>query len=139
MTIVGFNFNKINVEKKNQIKSKVNISNNVSIRNIKKTDLSLGNAKQEGLKFEFVFTSRFDPEIGEIVLEGDVLMIEDKPKVKEILDSWKKNKKIPSETMTRVLNSVLSRCNIEALILSKEVNLPPPIPMPKVNVNPEKE
>jgi len=31
-----------------------------------------------------------------------------------------------------VINSILGRCNIQALIMSKELNMPPPIPMPKV-------
>ena len=43
-------------------------------------------------------------------------------------------KKIAKDIMSRVLNAVLAKCNIEALILSQEVNLPPPIPLPKVTM-----
>ena len=53
-------------------------------------------------------------------------------KQEEILKSWKKSKQVPKETMTEILNTVLMRCNVEALMLSRDVNLPPPIPMPKV-------
>ena len=38
------------------------------------------------------------------------------------------------EVMAQVINSVLTKSNIQALILSRDVNLPPPIPMPKVNM-----
>jgi len=40
--------------------------------------------------------------------------------------------KVPKDIMSGVLNTVLTKCNIEALILSQKVNLPPPIPLPSV-------
>ena len=48
------------------------------------------------------------------------------------MKGWKKNKAIPKEAMTAVINTALTKCNIQALILSQQVNLPPPIPLPKV-------
>ena len=45
-----------------------------------------------------------------------------------------KDKKIPKEVMTPVLNNILAKSNVEALVLSRELNLPPPIPLPKVEV-----
>ena len=132
--IVGFNFNKVNVERKEAAKGKINISNNVAIKDIEQKELPFGKEKQNALKFTFEFTSKYEPEIGAIVLGGDVLFVDDAKKIKEILDSWKKDKKISREVMASVLNNVLTRCNIQALILSQEVNLPPPVPLPKVKV-----
>jgi hypothetical protein len=134
MAVIGFNFNKITVEKKEINKGKVNISNNVAIKNIEQKDISLGKDKQDALKFKFEFTSKYEPGLGSILLGGDVLFLTDAKKSKEVLDGWKKDKKVPKEIMANILNTVLSRCNIQALILSQEVNLPPPIPMPKVKV-----
>ena len=34
--------------------------------------------------------------------------------------------------MSKVLNFVLAKCNIKALALSQDVNLPPQIPLPKL-------
>ena len=59
MPIVGFNFTKINVERKNTIKGKINISNDISLKDVKERDLSLGGAKQKGLSFVFNFTELF--------------------------------------------------------------------------------
>ena len=42
------------------------------------------------------------------------------------------SKKVPKDVMTAILNTVLTKCNIEALILSQKVNLPAPIPLPAV-------
>ena len=73
--------------------------------------------------------------MGSIMFEGEILYHEDPKKVKEIIADWKKDKKLPKELMALMLNTILSKCNIQALILSQEVNLPSPIPLPKVQVN----
>ena len=132
MTIVGFNFTKINVEKTKTASGSVNIQNNVSIKNVEESSLSLGQAKQKGLKFTFEFVSKYEPNIGSITLIGDVLYLEEAKKVEEMFKEWKKDKKLPKEVMTAILNTALTKCNIEALILSQQINLPPPIPLPKV-------
>lgn len=132
MAIVGFNFTKINVERKDIQKGKINISNNVAIKDIKPTDISLGKEKQNALKFTFEFTSKYDPKIGSILLGGDLMFLGDAKKIKETHEGWKKDKSVPKDIMTIILNTVLTKCNIQALILSQEVNLPPPVPLPKV-------
>jgi len=132
MAIVGFNFTKILVEKKARIKGKVDIKNNVSVKNVETAELSLGRTKEKALKFTFEFTSEYSPDIGQILFNGDVLYMSENSNQDEILKGWKKNKQIPKETMGEILNTVLMRCNVEALLLSRDVNLPPPIPMPKI-------
>ena len=132
MTIVGFNFTKIEAEKKDIIKGKININNNVHINKVEEKDLALGNQKQKVLSFTFEFVAKYDPNVGSIRFTGDVLFMDDSKKVKELLDGWKKDKKLPKEIMPPILNTVLNKCNIQALILSDLINLPPPIPMPKL-------
>lgn len=139
MAIVGFNFTKINVEKLKAVTGTVNISNNVSIKKVEENDLSFGRTKQKGLRFEFEFLSNYEPKVGSISLTGEVLFLDEAKKVEDMLNDWKKNKKLPKEVMTPVLNTALNRCNIQALILSQQINLPPPIPLPKVQETPKKE
>ncbi len=132
MAIVGFNFTKILVERKGPLKGNVDIKNNVSVKDVENTDLSLGSSKENAIKFIFEFTSEYTPAIGQILFIGEILHMSDAAKQEEILKNWKKNKQVPKDTMTEILNTVLMRCNVEALMLSRDVNLPPPIPMPKV-------
>ena len=132
MAIVGFNFTKILVEKKTGIKGKVDIKNHVSVKSLESTDISLGTSKDKALKFSFEFTSEYTPVIGHIALTGELLYMTDSSTHDDILKNWKKNKDVPKETMGEILNVILMRCNVEALILSRDVNLPPPIPMPKL-------
>lgn len=132
MTIVGFGFTTIHVEKKSNPKGKVDISNNVRILSVQKKDMAWSRDDQEGLVFAFEFLSNYEPDMGIIKLEGEVLYLIEKTKAKKVLDEWAKDKKINSEITENVLNTVLTKCNIEALMLSQQINLPPPIPLPKV-------
>ncbi len=135
MAVVGFNFSKILVEKKLTAEGKINISNNVAIKDVESADFSLGKAKQDGLRFTFEFTSKYDPNYAEMLFTGEVLFLESEKAVKDILAEWKKKKTLPADVMAEVLNSVLNRCNIQALILARDVNLPSPIPLPKVTAD----
>ena len=134
MTIVGFNITKIDVERADSIKGKININNNVSIKNIEATDLFMGKAKQKGLKFSFEFKTIYEPKLAHILLGGNVVVLKEEKEVKSIVDDWKNKKKMPKDIMAHILNTILTRCNIEALLLSREVGLPAPIRLPKVEV-----
>lgn len=134
MSVVGFNFTKILVERKGSGKGRINIQNNVAIKNVEKANLSFGKAKQEALKFSFEFTCEYEPKIGSIILGGEVIDLEDENTVKDVLESWQKHKRVPQAVMNLILNSILNKSTVQALILSRDINLPPPIPMPRVNV-----
>lgn len=134
MTILGMNFTKIDVEKKGAMKGKVSINNNVTIKEVTAIDISMGSAKQKVLRFDFEFSSKYEPSFGHIKLLGElVFMAGDEKKTKELAEAWKKDKKMPPEVMTPVMNNILSKSNMEAIVLSREINLPPPLPMPKIS------
>ena len=135
MPIVGFGLTKIIAEKNSAIKGKVDIRNNVGVKDVKSADILLGKDKSNAVKFVFEFTSTYEPGIGKILLEGEVLYMDEPSRIKEIQDSWKKDKKVGQELMTQVLNNILNKCNVQALILSQDINLPPPIPLPKVQIS----
>lgn len=134
--IVGFGFTKLSAEKGEAAKGKIDINNNVSIKDVQEDDFSLGkDKKQNVLRFIFEFTSKYEPNVGNILFEGELLYMEEPKKAKEILADWKKDKKLSKDLMAGLLNTILTKCNIQALILSQQVNLPPPIPLPKVQIN----
>ncbi len=139
MPVVGFGFSKITAEKKNPIKGKVGINNNVSIKSLEEAELRVGKDKQKGLRINFEFVSKYEPKIGEIKLTGDVLFLDDPKKIKDIAKDWKKNKKLPKEVTASVMNSILAKCHIQALMESQAVNLPSPIPLPRVKVGGEEK
>jgi len=135
MPIVGFNFDKIVVEKLNPIRGKVQVKNNMSIKDVKQQELLLGRKKENVLKFSFEFSSEYEPKIGLISIKGHILFMEEASEVKKIMDNWKKNKTLPQDLMSHLLNTVLMRCNVKTLVLAHEVNLPPHIRLPTISPN----
>jgi hypothetical protein len=51
MAIIGFNLLKINTEVKEPLLGKVNISNNVAIKDVEKKEITFGSNKQDILRF----------------------------------------------------------------------------------------
>lgn len=139
MPIIGFNFTKISVERKGDVVGKISIGNNIAIKDVVQKDLSLGDIKQKGVRFTFEFSVNYEPKIAEILMTGNILYTGDEKKIAGILDAWKKNKRVAPVVTAEVLNSALIRCNIQALVLSKEMSLPAPIPLPRVSAEPPKE
>ncbi|MBI5073352.1 hypothetical protein HZA99_06050 [Candidatus Woesearchaeota archaeon] len=134
MAIVSFTFTKLLAEKKDGRNEKITINNNVSIVNVEEHNLPIGSQKQDSLKISFLFTTQYDPGFGSIELHGNLIYLGDAEQLKEVFANWQKNKKLSADMMKDVLSSVLNKCNIQALIMSRDVQLPPPVPMPRVNV-----
>jgi hypothetical protein len=134
MAIVGFEFTKINVKRQEVAQGKINISNTVGIVDIKRNDIVAGKNTQNGIKFVFDYKSLYEPNFAKIELEGTILYLTDEKNAKEILDSWEKDKRVSKDIAEKIINTILTRCNIQSIILSNTVNLPPPVPMPKVNI-----
>lgn len=133
MPIVGFTFEKVHVEKKNLIKGKVQIKNNVAITDLKEEELPTGKTKAEGLRFNFKYCVDYEPNIGNICLEGFIYFLDDPKIIKDIFKQWKKDKKISPEIMAQIINTILLKSTVKALSLSQEVNLPPHFPLPQIS------
>ena len=138
MAIVGYNFSKVKAEKKASAKGKINISNTVKITDVKESDLKLDNTRK-GLKIEVEFISNYEPDVGTIALVGEVLLIEESKKADEIFKSWKEKKILPKDETAAILNVALTKSNVQALILSQLITLPPPVQLPKVKVEEPKK
>jgi len=131
--ILGIGFNKISAEKKKMAADKLQVNNNVEIRNIEKAEIGGAKKETEGIKVTFAFKTSYSPSIGEILLEGELVAVEDKKVAEEALKEWKKNKTLSKELLREVMDSILARATIEAVVISREISLPPPIPFPKVS------
>jgi len=133
MSIVGFNFTKINAERKNAIVGTVNISNNIQLKDVSEAKLGLG-GDRGALRISFAFRSEYVPELASIAFEGDVLILVEQKVQASILEQWKTSKQLPRQIAEQMINHILDRCNIQALLVSKDLNLPSPVPLPKVQV-----
>ena len=132
MPVVGFNLTKITAEKKGALKGSLKVDNNAKVESIKETKIDIGKSKQKTIEIEFTFTSTYEPKFATIQIEGTLLFLEEEKVVKEITNEWKKKKKIPVNYIEYILNAILGRCSIEAILLSRELNLPAPFPLPRL-------
>ncbi len=132
MPFIGFNFDKIEASKEmSELKGNINIKHTLNIIDVKKEEVNV-DKKQEVLKFIFEFKLDYEPNAGMIHLLGNMMYVDDSKKMKDILQDWKKDKKLPPELMQGLFNTILAKANIKALSLSQDINLPPHIPLPKL-------
>lgn len=130
MRIIGFNFEKIKVERKKDLRGKLEIKTNIDIEDIEKESLDIAG---DVLKFSYDYVIKYEPEFAEINFKGTTLLLPDKPEdIKKILKDWKK-KKLAEETRILVFNFIMAKCNLKALQLEDDFALPPHIPLPRIS------
>ncbi len=132
MPFIGFNFDKISAERiSDEVKRDINVKHSLNIKDLKEEEINL-EKKQEVLRFTFEFLLNYEPNIGLIKIEGHLLFLENPKKIKEMVQEWKKTKKISPEIMRNLFNTILTKSNIKALQLSQDINLPPHLPLPRL-------
>jgi len=136
--IVGFNINKIKIERKKKLVKGMKIKYNMDISKVYEQDLTLPAPNQNILGLDFVFTVDYDPEIADIEINGTVSYMMDKGEFGKILNLWKKTKKLPKDISVPVINVILDKCNIKSLELEQDLSLPTHLPMPSIDIGGEK-
>ena len=132
MAVVNFNFNQIVAERNKPTSGKINIGTNISITDVIEHPLNIPDDKQKAVRFGFKFSAVYEPDVGRITLSGEVIHIFEAKLADEILAEYKKGKKVKKEILPIIYSFVLTKCHVEAIAVSRDVNLPPPIPMPKI-------
>jgi len=129
MRIIGFSLTKILVERQEKPNEKIQINQNINIKDI--TEEKIPITKDKALKITFNLTIDYSDNYAKLEFEGSVLVLPEKDEFKKFLDSWK-DKKIPEQVRIPIFNFIMSKCNIKALNLEDEMTLPYHIPMPRI-------
>jgi hypothetical protein len=132
MAVVGFNFSKIAAEKHNIAAKGIKVRNDLNMKDVQELGIAFGKEKQPTLKLKFEFKSIYEPKVGEILIEGEVLYLQEAKKLTEIMDSWKKSKRLPNDVIPAIMNQIITKCSIQAINLASDMGIPSPIPLPKV-------
>ena len=132
MQIIGFNLTKILVEREEKIEGKLEVKQNIDISDVSKEKIPF--SEGDAIRIKFNFTVTYDPDFAKLNLEGYLILMVDKNEIKKFLKSWK-NKKLPDESKVSLFNFIMGKCNIKALNLEDELNLPLHVPMPRINPN----
>lgn len=134
MAIAGINFDKILVEKLKKIEAPLKINSNLSLKDVSKEKDS--EKSMALLRFDFVFGLDYSPKQAVLEIKGHVFVKDKEKQVDDVLSVWKKTNKVSPALAEQVLNVILMKCNIKALLLTQEFGLPPHIKMPTVASKP---
>jgi len=93
-------------------------------------EISIQNLGKKSLSMDFEFLTSYEPEIGKITIEGNLLFLADSNEA--VLKQWKKDKSLPEDVSVQVLNHLFRKCLIKMATMADELQLPPPIQIPRV-------
>lgn len=131
MKLAGFNFTKINAEKKKDSFKDLKLETKIDIEEIKEIKSNFLKSKDSFLTVKFSYDIDYQPEVANISFKGNILLAVDSKKLKDILKDWK-DKKISDEFRLIVFNLILKKSTIKALQLEEELNLPTHFRLPSI-------
>ncbi len=125
---IELHYRNLEVKRFGDVSGSVNINNNSTLTSVERVDGKIS--------VNFVFSTNYDPGIGVIRIEGNLSFSDTEENIKRAMEEWKNSggKNLPVDLAEKVHNTILSNCVVQATILSKEVQLPPPIPVPNVSM-----
>jgi len=137
MNLVGFNFNKISIEKIGEINKNLKINTSMDISSIEKIENTLLRNVEGLINVVFNYKVDYEPDFAKIEFKGSMILSLEENQVKTILKNWK-DKKISEEIKIPLFNTILRKSSVKALQLEEEMNLPYHMPLPKFS-NQQKE
>lgn len=93
------------------------------------------NKSEELLEAPFVFTINYNPAVAQINFKGKAHITGNKEDLKKIHTSYKE-KKAPPQMIVQTISNVVF---LESVLISRTLNIPPPIPLPKIPIGGEKK
>jgi hypothetical protein len=84
--------------------------------------------KEDFLEVPFVLTVNYNPSIAQISLKGKAFVRGDKDEIGKIYQGYQEKKPPPQLIVQSISNVVF----VESVLISRTLNIPPPIPLPKI-------
>lgn len=84
--------------------------------------------KGDFLEVPFVLTVNYNPSIAQISLKGKAFVRGKKDEIVKIHQGYKEKKPPPQVVVQSISNVVF----VESVVISRTLNIPPPIPLPKI-------
>ena len=99
----------------------IQINTNINLVNMEK--------KPDGsVEVPFVLTINYTPSIAQISLKGSAHVSGDKSEIDKVLKDHEEKKPPPQIIVQSISNVVF----IESILISRTLNIPPPIPLPQI-------
>ena len=138
MRLMGFNFTKMDLEKKSDNLKDLKITTGIDISDIKGAKSDFFKSPEEMIVIKFEYTINYEKDVAVLKFHGSLIVSVESKQAKEILKQWK-DKKIPEEFRLSLFNIILRKSSLKALQFEEEFNLPPHIPLPSFKPTEKKE
>jgi len=130
MTIKSFELKAIDAERyieRGEKRDNIKINHNSSVTKMKNID-------SKTTHIDFRFTANYSG-MGKIKIEGSMKYVGEHS---DLAQKWQREKKMPNDVAKQIHTAIIKKCIPEAVGIAKNINLPPPIPLPKVNIKDKK-
>lgn len=126
MAIMGERIREISgrKQKAEQIKG---LGININIDDVRVSD--------KNVEIDYSYTANYEEGVGNLVIKGTILAVEDGALAKKIADEWKKNKKLLQEYTTVILSAINYSGSANGTLLARVLNLAAPFIPPKIQLS----
>jgi hypothetical protein len=131
MNIINMSFTGINAARTATPKGGVSVKNNVRVEGVEPFNMGIDQSRQ-AYRVLFTFSSDYSPDFASIVLKGEVLVLDTAAEASKVIGTWKNEKRLDPSVGRGILNNIMNRCSLEVILLSRELGLPSPIPLPTI-------
>jgi len=100
---------------------------NIALEDVKKGE--------ENLEITYVYTAAYNEDVGEIKIKGIILAKEEDKRVKDIVDTWKKKKKVPDDYAATVLSAVNYSGSANGTLIARVLGLTAPLIPPRIQLS----
>lgn len=103
--------------------------------NLDITDMKM---ERGDLRIDFTYTADYQPKIATLRFLGYIMLAGEKNQLSKIQRDWKKNKTIPKDIADPLVNVVTFNAETNSVLVSRAINIVPPILSPKFEIPEEK-
>lgn len=129
MSVIGIQFKSFEARREQgKVTPQIKVNSVPKITNVTERDLPM--LQKKALAIDFDFITDYDPNIGQIKIAGEVFYVADDSK--KVAKSWKDKKEVPEEVRVKVLNHLFRACLVKIANLADDLQLPPPMAIPRV-------
>ena len=129
MAVIGLTIDKIEAERRGAA-PRVEVRLTPSVTDVEKSKLEgVSEKPKDVLIVKFSFDVSFKPDVGKMKMEGSLIYMGD---VDKAYKEWQKNKKLPENINTEILNFIFRNVTPKAFFIANELQLPPILPVPRI-------
>ncbi len=129
MRLIGFNFTKMNLEKKSDNLKDLKVTTGIDISKVQEAKSDFFKSPDELIAVNFEYNINYEKDVATLKFYGSLIVSVGSKQAKEVLKQWK-DKKLPEDFRLNVFNIILKKSSLRALQFEEELNLPPHIPLP---------